>query len=514
MERAVLGCVIMDGGALSECLAAGLSVIHFLNPVNKRIYGAMVSLYKSGLGIDILSLTGQLKSDGNIEEVGEYVLHQLDVDLPDPSNIEAYITAIKEDALRNSVHRAGLRMSKTANDPGRSTADILQVMSSSMRQAASMADTGKQLVRLGDGVDALVEKLEDGLAQGIQSGFTGLDTMIIGFMDGAFYVIAGRPGMGKTALGLNISKYAAAKQGKTVVIISLEMTQEELSMRYLSDETSIPSTKIRLGMLDEDDWKNIASARNRIATLPIRIEDSGVATIDSLSTKLRKITLAGHVDMVVVDYMQLMSGGGNANSNRENDVSEISRGLKMLAKELQIPIIAMSQLNRKLESRPDKRPQLADIRESGSIEQDADAVMFVYRPEYYRQMANPGGPAHLEETAELILAKNRNGPTGLARLVWDATRMRFLNPTLVLSPSSQAASAASPPPPASSPSLSVSEASPGSQQNSTTSPSAAPPCPPDSSTDAPAPESTSPRACSESPAETSPPPDPKDLIPF
>ena len=502
MERAALGCVMMDGGALTECLALGLSVIHFSNPVNKRIYGAMVSLYKSGLGIDIRSLSVQLKGDGNIEDVGEYVLHQLDTDLPDPSNIEAYIKAIKDDALCDSVYRAGLRMTAAAKDPNRSTEEIMHVMSSSMRQAASMADTGKQLVRLGDGVDALVEKLEDGLAQGIQSGFTGLDTMIIGFMDGAFYVIAGRPGMGKTALGLNISKYAAAKQGKTVVIISLEMTQEELSMRYLSDETSIPSTKIRLGMLDDEDWKNIASARNRIATLPIRIEDSGVATIDSLSTKLRKISMAGNVDMVVVDYMQLMSGAGNANSNRENDVSEISRGLKMLAKELQIPIIAMSQLNRKLESRPDKRPQLADIRESGSIEQDADAVMFVYRPEYYRQMANPGGPVHLEETAELILAKNRNGPTGLARLVWDATRMRFLNPTLVLSPSLQTPSAVAPVQPK------------NSSGHSSSHSAAADPSPPDSATDAPAPESTSPPASPASPAETCPPVDPEDSIPF
>jgi replicative DNA helicase len=240
------------------------------------------------------------------------------------------------------------------------------------------------------------------------------------------------------------------------------MTQEELSMRYLSDETNIPSTKIRLGMLDEDDWKSIAAARNRIATLPIRIEDSGVATIDSLSTKLRKISLAGgNLDMVMVDYMQLMSGTGK--NSREEDVSEISRGLKMLAKELSIPIVAMSQLNRKLENRPDKRPQLADLRESGSIEQDADAVMFVYRPEWYRQMANPGGAPHLEETAELILAKNRSGPTGQARLIWDATRMRFLNPRLNLGAS---------------PSQSV------------------------AATVSPAPESTEPRACSETSSQT------------
>jgi replicative DNA helicase len=434
IERAVLGCVILDGEALTECLASGLSVIHFSNPVNKRVYAAMVDLHKSGLGIDVLSLKANLRSSGNFEYVGETVLHTLEIDLPDPGNIQAYIDAVKEDALRASVHKAGLRMSQAAGDPNRSTADMLHVMSSAMRQAASMADTGKGAVRIGESMDTLVEKLEEGMGTGIQTGYTGLDTMLIGLMDGGLYIIGGRPGMGKTALALNISKHAAANQDKSVVVVSLEMTQEELSMRYLSDETSIPSTKIRLGMLDDEDWKKIAQARTRMANLPIRVEDSGVETIETMGTKLRKISLASKLDMVIVDYLQLMDGTGRG--NRADDVSEISRGLKLLAKELEVPILAMSQLNRKSEDRPDKRPQLADIRESGSIEQDADAVMFVYRPEWYRQMQNPGQPPSAEETAELILAKNRSGPTGSARLIWDATRMRFLNPKLNLQPPS------------------------------------------------------------------------------
>ena len=432
LERAVLGSILLDNERMPEVLAGGLGVIHFANNINKIIYAAMVDLYKSGLAIDQLALKGNLQASGNYDRVGPLVLQMLDIDAPDPGNVMAYVEGIKQDAFRQSIYDAGQKMMATANNPDRSTEDMMRVMSSGMRHAAAMADTGRQLVRVGDSVDDLVLALEDGLPPGIKTGYSGLDTMLTGLKDGGFYVIAGRPGMGKTALALNISRHVASNEKKNVVIISLEMTQDELAMRFLSDDTGISSEKLQLGLLTDEDWEEVARSRRRLAGLSIRIEDSGEMTLEDLSTKLRKISLSGGIDLVIVDYLQLMSG--NSNAPRHEVVSAMSRGLKMLAKELSVPIVCMSQLNREVEKRPDPRPQLSDLRESGSIEQDANAVVFVYRPEYYRAMRNPHQfqPGQVE-SAELILAKNRNGRVGVAKVLWDAERMRFLNPQIRVS---------------------------------------------------------------------------------
>lgn len=421
-EKAVLGVILNQPELLHSARAMGLSDDHFGSLRHKKIWRAMVGMANSSSPIDMITMKAWLEAEGSLELVGGAgYLSQLDLDMPDPSNMEAYVDAVKASAVRRKVIDVGKSLTRVP-DGSYSTNELLEQVHKNVQEVVDLADTGAIITSGEDAINDLVERLEDGVDLGIKSGYDGLDLKLGGMRAGNLIIIAGRPGMGKTAFALNMSSVQMCMNpGKRVAVFSLEMSSEELVSRLLSSESGVPLGKIRMGAIGDNDWRAIAKARTRIAQFPLFIEDSGGITLQQLISKARELHNVHGLDIIYVDYLQLMGSGMKA-ENRTQELSQITRGLKMLAKDLRIPVVALSQLSREVERRNNKRPQLADLRESGSIEQDADAVAFLYRPGYYKTVDNTNG------LTELILAKNRSGPPGTINLIWEPNVGRFLNP--------------------------------------------------------------------------------------
>lgn len=423
-EQAVLGAMLVDKDAV-------LTVIEILKPEDfyrsehAEIYSAIIDLYEKSKPVDLLTVKDQLSVRGKYDVVSgfEYL-----VSLTNPiysvANVENYAKIVEEKSVLRKLIKASSEITSTSYEASEEVTSIMESAEKKIFDIAQKKSTKSyRLIKdvLVDTFDNL-EKLAAGGNEtvGTPSGFTDLDSKTLGFAPGQLVVVAARPAMGKSAFALNIATNAAVKAGKPVVYFSLEMSKEELVNRILASEAMVDSTKIRSGQLDDNDWISLTNAAGSLSETKIFLDDSSGYSPIELRAKCRKMKMEYDIGLIVIDYLQLMDASKNNNS-RQADISEISRSLKVLAREIGVPIIALSQLSRAPEQRPDHRPMLSDLRESGSIEQDADMVMFLYRDDYY----NP--ETEKKNVAEVILAKNRGGSTGTVELLWLGQYTKFVN---------------------------------------------------------------------------------------
>lgn len=430
-EQAVLGAILQDNNQIN--LVSGiLKTSSFFNVANQYVFGAMLEIADKNQPIDPVLLGDQLRSSNHLEDVGGYVyLAELEDLAPSSGNIANYAKIIQEHSLLRDLISITAEISKKSSNPENNISELLADAENQIKQI-SLRTNQKKYSFIKNILVKNFERLEKVSANkkeitGIETGLIDLDRKTSGLQDSDFIVIGARPSMGKTALAMNIASNIAIKKKVkgTVLIFSLEMSEEQLVSRMLSSESKINSTKLKNGNLDQEDWDELARATERISSAKICINDSSNLTsqeVTSIATQLHNEEEGG-VSLVIVDYLQLMKGN-KPNMPREQEISEISRSLKGLAKDLDIPVIGLSQLNRSVENRSDKHPQLSDLRESGAIEQDADIIVFIYRDEVYNEDSPDRG------TAEIIIAKHRNGPTGMLRLSWIGKNSKFDNFTI------------------------------------------------------------------------------------
>jgi replicative DNA helicase len=430
VEQAVLGALMLEKEALSQVIDLLHSDVFYLEK-NRWVFEAVRLLFEKSEPVDLLTVTQELKSMGRLEEVGgAFYIADLTNRVSSSANIDFHARILLEKyILRELIHLSG-EMSTEAFDD---TTDVFELLDRCETKLFGIAD--RNIRRNGDGINDLVQKAfkqiqavsqqADGLS-GIPSGFTELDRLTSGWQRGSLNIIAARPGMGKTAFVLSLARNASVDFQKGVAFFSLEMSGIELINRLLSSETEIEGEKLKKGKLAQHEWIQLTSRTDSLTRAPLYIDDTPQLTLFELRAKCRRLKSKHDIQLIVIDYLQLMGGGSNDASgmNREQVIASISRGLKALAKELEVPVIALSQLSRQVEVRGgNKKPMLSDLRESGAIEQDADMVMFIYRPDYYN-MEGEGSP----DQAQIIVAKHRNGQTGEINLRFQAKYARFVNP--------------------------------------------------------------------------------------
>ena len=412
-EQSILGGILIENDALNRVLGI-LTHEDFYRDSHQRIFQALVDLSEKNEPADLITLTNRLKTRNHLDDVGgpSYLASLIDM-VPTAANIEYYARIVKEKAtLRKLIDVATHIVTQSYGDSGDIDAFLDEAEQAIFRISEHkvkpsfypIKDVVKESFKT---IEKLFERKE--LVTGVPSGFKDLDRMTAGFQNSELIIVAGRPSMGKTSYCLDIARYAALEVEIPVAIFSLEMSKEQLVLRMLSSEAMVEAQKLRSGFIRESDWPKLALAAGNLADAPIFLDDSAAISVLELRAKARRLKAESNLGLVIVDYLQLMRGRAKT-ERREQEISEISRSLKALAKELSIPVIAISQLSRRTEERPRQRPQLADLRESGAIEQDADVILFVYREEVYRE-----DPA-IEGVAEIIIGKQRNGPTGTMKL--------------------------------------------------------------------------------------------------
>ncbi len=419
-ERSVLGAILLQNDTIYRVFEAGLEARDFYKEAHNKVFDVATSLAQKAEAIDIVTLTAGLKNRGWFDDIGgTATLTSLLEDPFAPSNISHYAKIVREKALIRRMIQAAGDIMQAGYEPVESVPGFLDECERRVFEVANIKKTDsfssmKEIVQ-----DAM--RTIDELAQnkepivGLPTGLIEFDNMTGGLHPGQLIVVAGRPGMGKTSFFLSMVQHAAVARDAVIAIFSLEMTREELFFRLVSGQTRLNSNKLRLGRIGERDWPKLIQAADQMARQRVFIEDSGSVTPMDIRARCRRIMASEkRLDLVVVDYLQLMSAHkmGSRTENRVQEVSEISRNLKMLAKELKVPVIALSQLSRNVESRPDKRPMQSDLRESGAIEQDADIICFIYRDEVYNPNTDDKG------IAELIVSKFRGGTPGTVRLAW------------------------------------------------------------------------------------------------
>jgi len=425
-EESLLGALLLSREVVGQVSELGVQVEHFYKPAHQHIYSAIRGLMATGQPVDIVTVADELRRNGLIEEIGgSQALLELQNATPAISNASRYAKIVQDTAvLRRLISVAGEITEIAYMEPD----DVTKALDEAETKVFEVAEDRviNSTRPLSDLLPLAMDKLQETFERGdsitgAATGFNDLDEILSGLQPSTLNIIGARPAMGKTAVGLGIAVNVAKATQKPVLVFSLEMGHAELTQRILSSEAEVESQKLRSGRLVEADWTKIGRAINRIDSVPLYLDDNPRVTVMEIRAKARRLKARhGGLALIMIDYLQLMSGGMNS-ENRQLEVSEISRGLKVLARELDVPIIALSQLSRNLESRADKRPMLADLRESGSLEQDADVVMFLYRDEVY----NRDSPD--KASAELIIAKHRSGPTGVARLVWRGQYTKFGN---------------------------------------------------------------------------------------
>jgi len=421
-ERAVLAAALLDPRLLPT-LSGRLTVEDFYSERHRAIYAAMLELQQDGVAIDLRTLQAALEHKGALESVGGFgYLAGLDVDLPDLGRFETYAEIVKERSVRRRLIDVCRDVTRDCLDGG---VDAPQALAHAEQAVMAL---GEEAVRRGFAplsriLEETLEMLEEHPGKGLiglDTGFVDLNRKTHGLGRGALVIVAGRPGMGKTTLALNIAQYVAIQLKKTVGVFSLEMGQQELGLRILSAETEIPFSKLRTGHYSQAEAVRLIETMKSIGRAPLYIDDTAAPSVLEVGSKARRLKAEKNLELLVIDYLQLMQAGGRF-ENRNLEVAAITRSFKQLAKELEIPIMLLSQLSRMPERRGgDHRPQLADLRESGAIEQDADMVLFVYRDAVYNEEADP-------RDAELIIGKNRNGETGSVELVFFGENTRFLS---------------------------------------------------------------------------------------
>ncbi|HHY78368.1 MAG TPA: replicative DNA helicase [Clostridiales bacterium] len=423
-EQSVLGAMLLDKEAISTASEV-LKGDDFYREVHKEIFEAIIDIYNENKPVDLITLTEKLKGRNTLEAVGGITyLTQLMNIVPTTHNIEYYVKIVEEKSLlRKLIKSSSDIMSKCYENPEDSGEIIDQAEKSIFDISLSRSTRGfvpiKQILTSNfDKIEELY--LKKGKITGIPTGFVDLDNKLSGLQKSDFILIAGRPSMGKSALMMNIVHHVAVRERIPVAVFSLEMSKEQLSQRLLCAEALIDAHRLRTGDITEDEWIKLARAMGVLADKPIFIDDTPAITITEMRAKCRRLKIEHGLGLVAIDYLQLMSGGSKYDS-RQQEVSDISRSLKALARELDVPVIALSQLSRAPEMRSDHRPVLSDLRESGAIEQDADVVMLLYRDEYY----NPD--TDKKNIGEVIIAKQRNGPTGVVELVWLGQFTKFVD---------------------------------------------------------------------------------------
>ncbi len=425
-EQAVLGSMLTDKDSVALAIET-LKPEDFYREDNKNIFIAIVNLYNKAEPVDIITLKEELTSLGKFDVVGglEY-LATLPEMVPTTANVEKYIKIVEEKSTIRKLIQTANEMIALGYDPAQDIEGILDEAEKKIFNLSQNRDQrGYTPIK-----DVLVDtftKLEQLYNQkehitGIPTGFADLDYKTAGLHESDLILIAARPAMGKSAFALNIATNAALKANKGVVIFSLEMSKEQMVNRILCSEAMVDSNKVRTGKIDDEDWMKLAGALGTLSEAGIYIDDTPGISVTEIRNKCRKLKLEKDIGLVVIDYLQLVQGSNAKRSgSREQEISEISRSLKILAKEINVPVIALSQLSRAPEQRPDHRPMLSDLRESGAIEQDADIVMFLYRDDYYNEESEK------KNVAEVIIAKHRAGSTGTVELLWLGNYTKFAN---------------------------------------------------------------------------------------
>lgn len=423
-ETSVLGAVLLENEALNRVLEI-LKEDDFYRNAHRRIFSAILHLYEHSEPVDLITLSEVLKTRGELDDVGgvEY-LNSLVNGVPTAANISYYAKIIKEKALlRKLINRTTEIVSQSYSISG----DVDEFIDQAERTIFEISEDRvrpsfypiKDLIKSSfKTIERLYEKRQ--LITGVPTGFQRLDELTSGLQPSDLIIIAGRPSMGKTALALNIAQNASVQAAIPAAIFSLEMSKEQLALRMLCSEAKVDAHRLRGGFLSESDWPKLTRAAGSLSEAPLFIDDTPGLSALEMRAKTRRLKIEHNLGLVIVDYLQLMRGRARADS-REQEISDISRSLKALAKELSIPVIALSQLNRRVEERGDKRPQLSDLRESGAIEQDADVILFLYREEVYNKSEENRGKA------EIIIGKQRNGPTDKVDLAFLDKYTRFEN---------------------------------------------------------------------------------------
>jgi replicative DNA helicase len=423
-EQAVLGALLVNGEAIAR-VADVLEPDYFYRKAHQVIYASMLDLFEKSEPIDIVTVSQYLKDEGKLDNIGgRQYLTDLAMSVATTANIEYYARAVHEKSLVRNLIKAGTEIVASCYED--TEADVLIDKAEHLIFNIAQRRNLQQLIHIREIVEASFAKIEeryenrDSLS-GISSGFYDLDALTSGFQSSDLIIVAARPSMGKTALCLSFAQHASVEMNVPVAIFSLEMSKEQLVQRMLCSLAEIDASRLRSGNLHNNDWNRLAMAMGRLGEAPIYIDDSAILTALEIRAKCRRLKAEyKNLGMIIIDYIQLMQGR-KVTDNRVQEVSEISRSLKTLARELEVPVIALSQLSRAVEARQNKRPMLSDLRESGSIEQDADIVMFIYRDEYYNPDTEHRGEA------EIIIAKQRNGPTGTVPLLYQGSITRFLN---------------------------------------------------------------------------------------
>ena len=426
-EQAVLASMLMNREAVVN-VADMLMKDDFYQVQYGVIFEAMVELYHEGASIDMITLTERLKEKGVPENVYSIeVMQELLNVVPVSTNAKKYAEIVKDRANMRRLIKMAETIANECYSLKDSSANILSNVENQVLELSQSGGNGDDFTPIREVVDNVLRNIrkaskQQGNITGVPTGFLDLDDMLTGLHGSELILIAARPAMGKTAFVLNIAEYVILKTDVPVAIFNFEMNKEQLVQRMIAMESQVNSQNIRTGNLQDDQWMKLYESSNIIGSTKLFIEDQSNVTIGDIRNKCRKLKQRHNVGLIIIDYLQLMSGNGRTDS-RQQEVSEISRGLKVLAKELDVPIIALSQLSRAVEARTDHRPMLSDLRESGSIEQEADVVMFIYREDKYRDDL----PEEDKNKAEIIIAKQRNGATGTVMLGWQGEYTKFVN---------------------------------------------------------------------------------------
>jgi replicative DNA helicase len=423
-ERAVLGAMLLDEDAIGAVIES-LDSSFFYDASHQKIFEAIVKLYADRRNVDIITLSDRLKSDGVLESVGgSAFIAELADAVPTAANVQHHADIVKEKGLKRKLIKSATEIVARSYEDGAEAAELVDTAeqlifeiahAGQKQQAFAVKDIVKETIKV---IDSLYHRKET--VTGVATGFYKFDEMTSGLQRSDLIIVAARPSMGKSAFAASVAEYAALEKGLGVGFFSLEMSKEQVVMRMLCSLARVDASKVRTGMLASSDWPLLTRAAGKLSNIPFFIDDSPAISPLELRAKARRLKAAHNIGLIVVDYLQLMRATSRAES-RQQEISEISRSLKALARELRVPVIAISQLSRAVESRQDHRPQLSDLRESGAIEQDADVVVLLVREEYYDAKPENIG------MADIIIAKQRNGPTGSIKLRFSKQFVRFDN---------------------------------------------------------------------------------------
>lgn len=424
-EQAVLGAIFLEPSSLTVTSEV-LIPEDFYRSAHQKIFNVMLKLNDEGKAVDLITVTEDLAATKSLEDVGGVTyLSELAGSVPTAANVEYYARIVEEKSILRRLIRTATNIAQEGYNREDEVAELLGEAEKNIMEVAQRKNSGSfenikdVLVRTYDNIEELANRKGD--VTGIPTGFAELDRMTAGFQRNDLIIVAARPSVGKTAFALNIAQNVATKTDENVAIFSLEMGAEQLVMRMLCAEGNINAQNLRTGALTDEDWRKLTMAMGSLSNAGIYIDDSPGVRIGEIRAKSRRMKQEHGLGMIVIDYLQLIQGNGRSGENRQQEVSEISRSLKALARELEVPVIALSQLSRGVEQRQDKRPMMSDIRESGSIEQDADIVAFLYRDDYYDKESEN------KNIIEIIIAKQRNGPVGTVSLAFVKEYNKFVN---------------------------------------------------------------------------------------